>query len=94
MPAQQCTDAKEQFLQVNGLDYVIIHADLVAPLFGSKVIPCGHKQNGNILVQTAYCFGKFETVNAGHHNVRYDQIRQAIIHGIIGFLCTQTADGL
>ena len=69
-------------------------ADTEASLFGGNIVPGGHKQDRNILIQLPHVFGKFKSVHTGHHNIRYDQIEHSIIKRIVGIPRIKTSCSL
>ena len=91
---QKCPHPQQQFVQLDRLDHIIINAELVATLFGGKVILCGHKENGNVLVDPAHIFRKFKAVNIRHHNIRDNEVEETVIHLVVGIVCVQAAFGL
>ena len=91
--AQKRTDAQKQSVEIHGLYHVVVSSRQVSALHRAKVVACGHKDNGDIFVQRAHGFGKFKAVNAGHHDVRNDQIEYLLIHGVVSVLRTRAMHG-
>ena len=60
---------QQQLFQVNGLDHVVVDPHAKAPLLGGKVVPGGHKKDGDILVRSPDRAGKLKAVHVGHHDV-------------------------
>ena len=79
--------------KVDGLDHIIGHAVAVAPLFGCEIVPGRHEEDGNIFIEGTDRLDKFKAVDLGHHDIRHDQIKYRLVHGIVGIRGPQTARG-
>ena len=83
---------QKQFLQIDRLDHVVVDAHTKAPLFGGKVVPGGHEQDGDVFVRSPDRTGKLKAVHLRHHNVRDDEIEHSpAVHGIIGLVGAEAA---
>ena len=93
-PPQQRPDPQHQLVQVNGFDHVIVDPCLIALLLGAVVVSGGHKENGNFAVNAPHSGGKLKAVDAGHHNIRYDQRIGTVVHLVVCVLGVPAARGL
>ena len=91
--AQQSTDTQKKLIQINGLHHIIIHAHAEAPLLRGEIVARGHEQDGDLVVQGTHGLHKLKTVDAGHHDVRNDQVKSGFIHLVVCLLRTKAPRG-
>ena len=94
-PAQQRLHPQQQLIQIDGLDHVVVNPRLKAALLGRKVVPGGHKQDGNFLVELPHRLCKGKSVHTRHHDIGNDEVKQGSpVHGVIGFVGVQAPQRL
>ncbi|MNC37785.1 hypothetical protein D3C75_863590 [compost metagenome] len=81
-PAQQRADPENHFVDVDGLDHIIIGAGQIAGLLIHKAVLGGDGQDRHIVSRLPEPLDQFESVQIGHHNIRYNQIHMLLIQNI------------
>src|SRR5579875_587696 len=76
--------ASNEFLVIVGFANVIIRTDVKSLQFRFDAVLGGHEDEGGLISLSAQRFGKFKTVDIGHHDIEDKQVRFALLDHLHG----------